>query len=259
LRQGRWDDAERLFRQSPSQPQSRLGLATLMLERGNAAESAEIAGEFLLHLSEDEATARVAALEILVRANVALSKESVAALHLEELERIGTALGTDPVLGLSAAARATLMRHRGDSTSAIRCMEAAAELFQKSGAPYETARARLELAELLAEMSRFDAAGQQAAAALESFTRLDCRAACERAVALLGRLGPPGAARGDALTRRQVEILRLVAQGLSNGQIASRLGLSEHTVKRHVANLLQRLGVSSRAAAAAHAAREGLL
>jgi DNA-binding NarL/FixJ family response regulator len=64
---------------------------------------------------------------------------------------------------------------------------------------------------------------------------------------------------GSRLTARQSEILRLVAQGLSNPEIAARLDLSEHTVKRHVANLFTRLRLSSRAAAAAYAARNGLL
>jgi len=50
-----------------------------------------------------------------------------------------------------------------------------------------------------------------------------------------------------------------VAQGLSNPEIAARLRLSDHTVKRHVANLLTKLALSSRAAAAAYAAREGLV
>ena len=62
-----------------------------------------------------------------------------------------------------------------------------------------------------------------------------------------------------SLTARQLEILRLVAQGMSNPEIAARLKLSDHTVKRHVANLLTRLGLSSRAAAAAYATREGLI
>ena len=63
----------------------------------------------------------------------------------------------------------------------------------------------------------------------------------------------------EKLTPRQVEILRLVAQGLSNPEIAGRLDLSDHTVKRHVANLLTKLGLPSRAAAAAYAAQKGLL
>ena len=60
------------------------------------------------------------------------------------------------------------------------------------------------------------------------------------------------------LSPRESEILALVAHGLSNKQIAAQLTLSEHTVHRHVANILVKLGVSSRAAAAAYAAKHGL-
>jgi DNA-binding NarL/FixJ family response regulator len=61
------------------------------------------------------------------------------------------------------------------------------------------------------------------------------------------------------LTKRELEVLRLVARGMSNQQIATTLVLSEHTVHRHVANVLGKLGVSSRAAAVAEAARLDLL
>jgi pimeloyl-ACP methyl ester carboxylesterase/DNA-binding CsgD family transcriptional regulator len=65
---------------------------------------------------------------------------------------------------------------------------------------------------------------------------------------------------GDSpLTRRESEVLRLVASGLSNREIAASLVLSEHTVHRHVANILRKLAQSSRAAAAAHATRVGLI
>lgn len=65
---------------------------------------------------------------------------------------------------------------------------------------------------------------------------------------------------GDSpLTRRETEVLHLVAAGLSNREIASSLVVSEHTVHRHVANILRRLGQSSRAAAAAHGTRAGLI
>jgi DNA-binding NarL/FixJ family response regulator len=62
-----------------------------------------------------------------------------------------------------------------------------------------------------------------------------------------------------SLTGRQIEILRFVSHGMSNADIAQRLKLSEHTVKRHVANLLLRLDLPSRAAAAVYATREGLI
>ena len=70
----------------------------------------------------------------------------------------------------------------------------------------------------------------------------------------------PAEANGDSpLSRRETEVLRLVAAGLSNKEIASSLVLSEHTVHRHVANILRKMTQSSRAAAAAHATRAGLI
>jgi DNA-binding NarL/FixJ family response regulator len=67
----------------------------------------------------------------------------------------------------------------------------------------------------------------------------------------------PERARRGRLSARELEVLRLMAEGLSNPQIAQRLIVSEFTVKRHVANILTKLDLPTRAAAAAYAAREG--
>ena len=61
------------------------------------------------------------------------------------------------------------------------------------------------------------------------------------------------------LTPRERDVLKLVAQGLSNPDIAQRLTLSEHTVHRHLANILRKAGLPSRVAAAAWGARNGLI
>ena len=73
------------------------------------------------------------------------------------------------------------------------------------------------------------------------------------------RAGNHRQSRRAGLTAREIEVLRLVADGLNNQVIAERLFLSEHTVHRHVANIFNKLSVSSRAAAVAQAARRGLL
>ena len=91
-------------------------------------------------------------------------------------------------------------------------------------------------------------------------TRLVQRMQAERAGAPVSE--PDAAVSGEAvtvLTPRELEVLKLVAQGLSNPDIAQRLVLSEHTVHRHLANILRKLDLSSRAAAAAWGVRTGLV
>jgi LuxR family transcriptional regulator, maltose regulon positive regulatory protein len=85
-----------------------------------------------------------------------------------------------------------------------------------------------------------------------------------RARDLLRTLGASPRARGPVrrgaiLTRREVEILRLVAEGLRDGDIAARLVLSKHTVHRHLQNAYAKLGCSSRAAAVTRANKLHLL
>lgn len=90
--------------------------------------------------------------------------------------------------------------------------------------------------------------------------QLDDQRELQRALAGFLNDAAPAASNGDSpLTGRETEVLRLVAAGLSNREIASSLVLSEHTVHRHVANILRKLAQSTRAAAAAHATRVGLI
>ena len=72
-------------------------------------------------------------------------------------------------------------------------------------------------------------------------------------------LSQPAEPETDGLTDREIEVLRLVAQGLGNKQIAAELNLSEHTVKTHLRHILDKLHLRSRAQAAAYAARTGLI
>ena len=101
--------------------------------------------------------------------------------------------------------------------------------------------------------------------AIEVLTRLGARLEISRAQAIHDRLASPHPSKGAAtrdtggLTSRELEVLRLISNGLSNQAIADRLSISEHTVHRHVANTLAKLDVASRSAAVAYAARLGLL
>ena len=117
-------------------------------------------------------------------------------------------------------------------------------------------RARLELARTLVAVDR-PRAISEARSALAAFDRLgavpdaDAAAAFLRDLGVKGRTGPKNL---ELLTKREQEVLRLVAQGLSNSEIAERLFISIKTSGHHVSNILSKLGLRSRTEAAAFAA-----
>jgi DNA-binding NarL/FixJ family response regulator len=119
-------------------------------------------------------------------------------------------------------------------------LEEAVERYEQAGLPYECAQARLALARMLDALDRAALAGEERAAADRTLRKL-------------------GARRHELLSPRELEVLRLVATGFRDAEIAARLVLSEHTVHRHVANLRQKLGAGSRAAAVGAATKLGLL
>lgn len=224
---------------------SRIGLAAVMLERGNAAECAALLEQVVADAGDHEVTLRAGALELLVRARATLGDLSGAQARLNELERIAARLDTPALAGSAAFARGTLALARSEFDAAARALESAAAHFERSGAPFETARARAALS------------GAYTALGLHASAEREARLAAEIDERLRG--APAPAKRGDALTSRQLEILRYICRGMSNSEIAAELRLSDHTVKRHVANVLMRLDLPSRAAAAAFAVREGLV
>ena len=261
LRQGRFDEAARLFDQSASHPIARLGRATLLLEHGKADDAVILLTQFLDGVGASEATTRAGALELMVRAHATSGDSDAAARSLGDLQQVATALGTMPLTASVLNAQGIVLQQREDYAGAASCFEKAVALFEESGAPFETARARLDLAHALAKNGRSDDAEREALKSMQSLEALGAKHEHARAKELLRGISLPKRRRDPAssLTERQLEILKLVAQGMSNPEIAKRLRLSDHTIKRHVANLLTRLGLASRSAAVAYAAREGLL
>ena len=111
---------------------------------------------------------------------------------------------------------------------------------------------------MLGVLGRPDAAIDEARRAIDDLEPLGASLEIGRARAVLDDCPPLGTARGAArsrtgsgLTPREIEVLRLISEGLNNQAIAERLFISEHTVHRHVANTLTKLNVSSRSAAVA--------
>jgi LuxR family maltose regulon positive regulatory protein len=261
LRQGRLDDAARLFERLGRNPAASLGRAALAIERGDWGGAFAEAERFLGSVGTGDKTLRAAGLELSVRAGAMLQgRESVMA-GLAEIEHLAAEVGTEPLRASAAAARGSVASAQKDHLAASQAFEEAAVRYERGGAPFEAARARLELAAELTQLGQRERAHAEATLATRALRQLGAALAVERGEALVRALAPQPQSSGgtEILTRRQLDILRLVSQGLSNSEIARQLSLSEHTVKRHVANLLLRLGLSSRAAAAATAAKLGLL
>lgn len=270
--QGRLDEAVALFRQAENRPLRRpartcvqLGRAALALDQGAPATAVGVTERFLRGAEIEDQNERAAGLELLVRAHVARGHHERATEPLRALQSLANAVATLPLRASAAFSEGLVAIAKGDPEAAQRCFEDAVDLYERSGAPYQTSLARLELARAHLLMGQADTGADEARVALDCLRRLGADRGVERAQSLLRQLGTSGRSRADqsgaitGLTPRQLETLDLVARGLTNKEIAARLRLSEHTVHRHLANVLTKLDLPSRAAAAAYAARHELI
>jgi LuxR family maltose regulon positive regulatory protein len=261
LRQARAEEAARLLDQAGAFPPAQLCRARLALDRGEARRAAELVERLLRQAPAARKLDRAPALELLVRARVARGELEGAAAALESLWKTERLVGTEALRASTELAEGLVEAAGGAHERARMLFEDAVDRFQRSGAPFEVARARIELATSLAALGRTELAEREATAALDRLRELGAEAEAERARRLLEasiRGGDDGP-RLPSVTRREGEVLALLADGLTNAQIAERLVVSEHTVHRHVTNILRKLGLPSRTAAAAWAVRSGLL
>ncbi len=262
VRQGRAEEARELFERAGAEPMALTGLGTLSLQQGDAREAAEVAERILRRPGGP--LDRVPPLELLARARHRLGEVEAAAAALDRLEALVAGRPTPYLSGRVRLVAGELALAGGEAESARRLLEDAVDFFAESSAPYEGALARLTLAAALARLGRAEAAEREAAAAAARFAELGASADVERAERIGKRTATaPGAeaegAEPGELTPRELEVLRLVAQGMSDAEIAAQLVVSPHTVHRHVANVRTKLRLPSRAAAVAYAAREGLI
>ena len=143
----------------------------------------------------------------------------------------------------------------GETSAALEHLTRARDAFANLGMRFDAARARVQLGIAASQTGDTDGARLELLAARATFAQLGAGTDLEVADGLL-RERPP---RSGGLTDRQLEVLRLVARGRTDREIAATLFISEHTVARHVSNIRTKLGVPSRAAAAAFASKHHLL
>jgi DNA-binding NarL/FixJ family response regulator len=173
-----------------------------------------------------------------------------------ELEEIAERQASDVLGAIAAHARGAIALAEADAPNALATLRQALDAWRELPAPYEVARVRLLIGSACRMLGDEDTATLELEAAREVFARLG--AAWD-----LAGLDSIERRTADAdlhgLTAREAEVLRLVAAGRSNRQIAAELVISEHTVARHMQNIFAKLGVSSRTAASAFAFEHDLV
>jgi len=246
------EEAYRDARRGGHEPQP--GLALLRLDQGNADAAAAAVRRALGETSGRPA--RAGLLPAYVEIMLAVGDVAAARAGCDELGAIAGQWQGDLLGAMAAQARGAVELAEGDADAAIVSLRRAADAWGVLAAPYETARARVLVGLACRALGDDDTAGLELEAARDAFARLGAAPDLARVDALAGRAAPADA---HGLTKRELEVLALVAAGRSNREIAAELVISEHTVARHVQNLFAKLGVSSRAAATSAAFAHGLL
>jgi len=239
LAQGRLEEAEDLIDGLDEQGAAAPVAATIHLARGASVAAAASARRAL-----DGA-------DFLERAHLLelLGQSEIEQGDIDEAVANGQSLTQEGADRSCALARARGLRLLGRATGRREDLDAAIGEFSRLGMPYEAARARLILAEAV-RTSEPEAAQLEARTAFGTFGDLGARWDADAAGALLRGLGakaPRVGPRGlGTLTKRESEVLDLIAEGLSNPEIAQRLYLSRKTVEHHVASILSKLGARNR-------------
>jgi DNA-binding NarL/FixJ family response regulator len=253
--QGRFEEAEQLLTGFEDDPDTVNAAVELRIARGEPDAAAALLERRLGEVGRKNLLA-APLLGQLVRARLSAADLPGADEAAQELAHLAEEAGRERVGAMAALAlgRVAAVRHDEDAAPMLR---EAVNLFARIPLPLEAARARLELARALASSSPSVAAdvGRRAYGELES---LGARREADAALALLRTLGVKGPAgpRADGLlSRREQEVLRLLAEGLTNGEIAQRLFISPKTAEHHVSRIYGKLGVRTRAEAAAFAVR----
>ena len=249
---GKLDEAEAAYRQAAElghEPQPGLVLTWIM--RGRTAPAVSAVRRLLAEARTPVHRSRL--LPAAVQVMIAAQLPDEARGYCDELSAIAAAFGNSAFQAMAAYATASVELISGHDQEALGHARESCHLWSEIGAPYEAARARVLIARALRQLGDEDSAASELGIARRAFAELGAAPAAQEVDRLLRRERPGG------LTEREVEVLRLVAEGRSNTDIARALVLSQKTVERHLSNIFTKLDVQSRTAAAAYAHEHGLM
>ena len=229
------------------------GLALLRLGQGDVAPAAAAIRRVLGETTEP--LQRAALLPAYVE--IMLAADDLVEAHdaCRELGEIAAGSGSAMLDAIAARARGAVELAEGDASAALASLRHAWQVWQELEAPYEVARARVLVGLACRALGDEDSAALELGAARAVFEQLGAAPDVARVDSHIQSAAPDT----HGLSPRELQVLRLVATGKTNREIATELVVSEHTVARHVQNIFGKLGVSSRTAATAFAFERDLV
>jgi DNA-binding NarL/FixJ family response regulator len=246
---GEFTQAENAYRQASRwerMPQP--GIALLRLAQGQL----DAASAAIRHVADavQDPGKRSRVLDAYVEIMLAAKDVAAARAAADELSDIAHRLDAPLLHAMAARAEGAVLLAEHDSRAALTALRQSLSAWRDLEAPYDEARVRVLIALACREQENHDTAEMELEAAREVFQLLGAAPDLARVEALRRKQGPEAA---GPLTEREVQVLKLVAAGMTNRRIAGKLGISEKTVARHVSNIFNKLGLSSRSAATAYA------
>lgn len=251
---GEFESAEAAYREASGhghQPQP--GLSLLRLAQGDASAAAAS-----IRRAVAETVAPLRRAELLpAYAEISLASGEIedARTASEELDRIAGAWDSDVLSPMAAATRGAVLIAEQDVQGALRALRQALEEWIDLDARYDAARVRVLISKACRALGDVDAAAMELGHATEVFRELGAIPDLDA----VRTIADPAETGESSLTARELEVLRLVAAGRTNREIAAQLVISEHTVSRHLQNMFIKLGVSTRTAAGAYAFEHDLV
>jgi DNA-binding CsgD family transcriptional regulator len=253
--QGRLEEAERLLEGYEDLPEAVQPLVSLYLARGQTALAAARLHRRLNQVGRSNLMA-VPLLALLVEVQLAQPDLDGAAATADAIREIGETSGKERVQAEAELALGAVKAALGNSEGAAH-LDRAVELFTALRMPLGSGRAHVALARSLPR-DEHERAVEEARQALAIFERLGATQEADAAAGLLREMGVTGRTGPKLLTelsKREVEVLRLLGEGLTNAEIAARLYVSTKTVATHVGNIFAKLQLRNRSEAAAYALR----
>jgi len=254
--QGDFAEADEAYRRAsewgyPPQP----GLALLRLAQGRTGAAATAIRQAVQETTDRLGRARL--LAPYVEIMLAAGEIEAARAGTAELKELADGFGAPALQAAAQHSQAAVFLSEGDAPAALAALREACRLWSGLAAPYELARSRVLIGLARQRLGDTETAGLELDAARRVFRSLGAKSDLNHVDALIRRRSATASAGG--LSPREVEVVRLIAAGLTNQAIAERLFLSEKTVARHVSNIFTKLGISSRSAATAYAYEHGLV